>query len=64
MENKQVREKFTEDEFTEDELVVLKLAFKLAEEALETLRTSNSDVYMINELFYLKEKLGIDDLLE
>lgn len=53
-----------ESEFTEDELKLLRLAFKLADTVVEVQRVDNYDVDMCNSLFYLKEKLGIDDLVE
>lgn len=52
------------NEFTEDELNLLRLAFKLVDTIVESQRLDNYDVYMCNSLFYLKEKLGIDELLE
>lgn len=52
------------DEFTEDELNLLRLAFKLVDTVVEAQRVNNYDVDMCNSLFYLKEKLGIDDLVE
>lgn len=57
------REKFTKEEFTEEELMLLKLAFTLVDKTVEIQRTNNSDVWMCNVLFDLKEKLGIYDLL-
>ena len=57
------KRKFTEEDFTESELVLLNLAFKLVDDVVEAQRLSNSDVYMSNELYSLKEKLGISDLL-
>lgn len=49
--------------FTEDELRMLNMIFKGAEAVLQAKRESNDDVYDINVLFSLKEKLGIADLL-
>lgn len=64
MDIRQVREKFKEEEFTEDELALLRLAFKLVDDVVEMQRMGNSDVYMCNVLYYLKEKLGIDGLVD
>lgn len=57
------REKFKEEEFTKDELALLKLAFKIVDDVVEIQRTSNSDVYTCNELYSLKQKLGINELV-
>ena len=61
--NNEIRENFKEEDFTEDELFLLKLAFKLVDDVVEMQRTSNSDVYLSNELYDLEQKLGIYDLL-
>lgn len=50
--------------FTEDELRMLNMIFKGAEAVLEAKREDNYDVYDINVLYSLKEKLGIADLLQ
>lgn len=55
--------KFTETDFTEDELMLLKMAFKLVDDVVEMQRCDNYDTYMCNELFHLKVKLGIDDIV-
>lgn len=55
--------KFKETDFTEDELSLLKLAFELIDTVVERQRYDNYDVYMSNELFHLKVKLGIDDIV-
>ena len=55
---------FQQEDFTEDEFKLLKLAFKLIDDVVESQRTDNSDVYMCNMLFHLKEKLGIFDIVE
>lgn len=55
--------KFTESDFTEDQLMLLKMAFALAETVVETPINGYRDVDLCNELFYLKEKLGIDDII-
>lgn len=54
---------FTEEDFTEDELMLLKMAFSLADSAVDTLRTDNYDVYLTNTLCDLKFKLGVYELL-
>ena len=63
MNTEQIREKFKEEEFTEDELMLLRLAFKLVDDVVEMQRTSNSDVYLCNELYNLTQKLGISELI-
>lgn len=50
-------------DFNEDELKMLKMIFKGTEAALEAKREGRYDVYDINVLYSLKEKLGIADLL-
>ena len=55
--------KFEESDFTEDELLLLRLAFRLVDTVVETQRTDNYDVNVSNSLYYLKEKLGIYDLV-
>jgi hypothetical protein len=50
---------FTEEDFTEDELMLLKMAFSLADNVVQTLRTDNYDVYLTNTLCDLKHKLGV-----
>lgn len=52
-----------ESDFTEDQLRLLRIAFKMVEDMVELQRYGNSDVFMSNELFHLKEKLGISDLV-
>lgn len=54
---------FTEDEFTPDELRLLRLAFKLVDDVVESQREDRYDTCMVNELFNLKEKLGIYDVV-
>ena len=55
--------KFTKEDFTEDELNLLRMAFSL-------LDTAVSNVYKLiytnyeNDAYHLKQKLGIDDLVE
>lgn len=55
--------KFTEEDFTEDELFLLKMAFSLTDNVVETLRTDNYDVHLNNVLYNLKNKLGIYELV-
>lgn len=52
-----------ESDFTEDQLRLLRIAFKMVEDVVELQRQGNGDVFMSNELFQLKEKLGILDLV-
>lgn len=52
-----------ESDFTEDQLRLLRIAFKMVEDMVELQRHGNGDVFMSNELFHLKEKLGILDLV-
>ena len=56
--------KFTEADFTEDELMLLKMAFSLADNVVNTFRTDNYDVYLSNTLYYLEEKLGISNIVQ
>lgn len=55
---------FTEDEFTKDELMLLRLAFKLVDDVVELQRSDRYDTFLPNELYSLKEKLGISDLVQ
>ena len=52
------------EDFTEDELKMLKVIFKGAEAILEAKRIDNYDVDDVNTFYYLKQKLGIYDLIE
>ena len=54
---------FEEEDFTEDELMLLKMAFGLADNVVQTLRTDNYDVYLSNTLCDLEHKLGIYKLV-
>lgn len=54
---------FVKEDFTEDELALLKLAFELLDTAVCRMDKLNYD-YNGNTVYYLKEKLGIYDLLE
>jgi hypothetical protein len=54
---------FKETDFTEDQLRLLKMAFTLVDDVVEIQRDGNYDVYLRNELYDLKEKLGIGDIV-
>lgn len=56
-------EKFKKEDFTEDELTLLKLAFKLAEDVVESGLDGVCYPYLSNTLYHLREKLGIDELV-
>lgn len=58
-----VKLEFKEEDFTEDELALLRLAFKLADDVAEQ-HSLISNRYLCNELYSLKEKLGIHELVE
>jgi len=49
---------------TDDEVSLLKLAFKLVDTVVEYQRYDRYDNETSNNLFHLKEKLGIYELLE
>lgn len=49
---------------TDDEVSLLKLAFKLVDTVVEYQRYDRYDNEISNNLFHLKEKLGIYELLE
>lgn len=55
---------FTAEDFTEDELMLLRMAFKLVYDVVEIQRYDRYDVHLPNELYNLKEKLGIYDLID
>lgn len=55
--------KFVKEDFTEDELNLLCLAFKLLGTAVEGMYKLNYTNYG-DDVYYLKQKLGIDDLVE
>lgn len=55
---------FAKEDFTEDQLYLLRVAFKLLDELVEMRRYYEYDDYLCNELYYLKEKLGIYDLVD
>ena len=54
---------FEESDFTEEELAILRLAFKVTETILESERIDRYDVDRVNAFYYLKNKLGIYDLV-
>ena len=55
---------FTKEYFTEDELILLKMAFRMLDEAIEGERHLFYSGDYRNEVYNLKEKLGIYNLLE
>lgn len=50
--------------FTKEEITMLRAIFKGAEAAIEARREDNYDVYEVNILHSIKEKLGIYDIIE
>ena len=56
--------KFTKEDFTENELILLKMAFEMLDVAVEWEYEFFYGGDHRNDLYYLKEKLGIYDLLE
>jgi hypothetical protein len=58
------KQKWTKEDFTEDELMLLKMAFRLVDDVVEIQRYDRYDVHLPNELYGLKEKLGIYDLVD
>ena len=55
---------FSEDMFTNEELMLLKMGFNILDTVVESMRNGNSDVYMSNVLYNLKNKLGIYDIID
>ena len=55
---------FTKEDFTEDELILLKMAFGMLDVAVEKEYEFFYGRDHRNDLYYLKEKLGIYDVLE
>jgi hypothetical protein len=55
---------FNKEDFTEDELILLKMAFKMLDAAAEEYSKLFYGSDYRNEIFNLKEKLGIFDLIE
>ena len=51
-------------EFTDEEKDLIRLIFRVADAVVEIRRESNYDVEMLNTLFNVKEKLGINGILE
>lgn len=58
-----IEHKLKKEDFTEDELMLLKMAFSLVDNVVDTFRTDNYDVYLSNTLYDLKNKLGIYELV-
>ena len=56
--------KWTKEDFTEEEFMLLKMAFRLIDDVVEIQRYDNYDVYLSNELYSLKNKLGIYELVD
>lgn len=54
---------FTKEDFTEDELILLRMAFRMLDVAVEEERHLFYSGDYRNDLFNLKEKLGIYDLV-
>lgn len=52
------------EDFTDEEFMVLKLAFSLVDTVAENQSKYTHDNDMSNALFYLKEKLGISEVIE
>ena len=55
--------KFQKEDFTEDEFKLLTIVFKIIDNVVELQRNGNSDVYLCNVLYHIKEKLGIVGLV-
>ncbi len=55
---------FTKEDFTEDELILLRMAFKMLDAAVDEQRRLFYGSNYCNEVYNLKEKLGIYDLLD
>lgn len=55
---------FNKEDFTEDELILLKMAFKMLDAAAKEYGKLCYGSDYGNEIFNLKEKLGIFDLIE
>lgn len=54
---------WTKEDFSEDELVLLRMAFRMLDEAIDAQRELMYGADYRNEVYYLKEKLGIYDLV-
>ena len=54
---------FVKEDFTEDELNLLCMAFKLLDTAVEGMYKLDYTNYE-NDVYHLKQKLGIDELIE
>lgn len=55
---------FTKEDFTEDELILLQMAFRMLDTAVDEQRRLFYGSDYRNEVYCLKEKLGIYDLLD
>ena len=55
---------FSKEDFTEEELMLLRLAFKLTSEAVEVMRYDMHLYSLSDDLYNLKNKLGIYDLVD
>ena len=55
---------FTKEDFTEDELTLLKMAFRMLDMVVEEQRYLYHCGDYRDDVYYLKEKLGIYDLVE
>jgi hypothetical protein len=55
---------FNKEDFTEDELILLNMAFKMLDATAEEYRKLFYGGDYRNDIFNLKEKLGIYDLIE
>ena len=56
--------KFTKEDFTEDELSLLCMAFSLLDTAVSNMNKLIYNTNYENDAYHLKQKLGIDDLVE
>lgn len=54
---------WTKEDFSEDELVLLRMAFRMLDEAIDAQRELLYCSDYRNEVYDLKEKLGIYDLV-
>ena len=55
---------FTKEDFTEDELILLQMAFRMLDTAVDEQRRLFYGSDYRNEVYALKEKLGIYDLVD
>lgn len=61
--NADISVKFEESDFTDEELKLLKAIFKGADAVVQSTKANNYDTFMSNTLYSLKQKLGIDDVV-